>query len=287
MRALGALLLLAACAQPPGPAPQPRYMVGEGYRLGGQWSYPREDFALDERGVAAILPAGRPGLTANGERRDDRAMVAAHRTLQLPAIVSVTNLENGRTLRLRVNERGPEQPGRVLAVSPRAAELLGARGPFQARVVVDGPASRRAAAGLPGQGPAIAIAAAPVAAVGRESLAPPEGARAAAPRAETRRPALAEALAEAAPEPEALPESVQPGPAMPGRLYLEAGSFFRGDLARAQAARLGLRAEPFGPPGRQQQWRVRGGPYPSLAEADAALARALQSGQQELRLVVE
>ena len=282
MRALAALLLLAACAQAPQPAPQPRFVLGEGYRMGGQWSYPREDFAADERGIAAILPAGRSGLTANGERREDGAMVAAHRTLQLPAIVAVTNLENGRTLRLRVNDRGPEQPGRVIAVSPRAAALLGARGPFQARVQVDGAASRAAVAGLAGQGPGPAVAAAPVEAVRRESLAAPEGARVAAARAETVRRAAVEE-APAPPPPEALPETVAQGAAMPGRLVLEAGSFFRADFARAQAARLGLRAEPFG----RNQWRVRGGPYATLAEADAAFARALQSGQQELRLVVE
>lgn len=286
MRLLALLLLLAACGGPPPPPPQPRFLLGDGYRMGGQWSYPREDFALDERGVAALLPRGRAGLTANGERRDDRALVAAHRTLQLPAIVTVTNLENGRSLRVRVNERGPEQPGRVIAVSPRVAELLGARGPFQARVQVDGAASRAATAGLAGQGPELAIAAAPVEAVGRESLAPPEGARAAAARAETVRRAVAVETPRL-PEPEALPETVAQGPALPGRLMLEAGSFFRGDFARTQAARLGLRAEPFGPPGRQQQWRVRGGPYASLAEADGAFLRALQAGQQELRLVVE
>lgn len=283
---LALLAALAACAgPPPGPAPQPRYVLGDGYLLGGQWSYPREEDTLDQRGVAEILPARRDGLTANGERRDPDAMVAAHRTLPLPAIVTVTNLETGLSVRLRVNERGPERAGRVVGVSPRAAALLGARGPFQARVVVDGPASRAAAEGLPGR-PTLAIAAAPVERVGRESLAPPPGARAAAPRAETSRQATT--LAEDAPAaPEALPATATRGPAMPGRLFIEAGTFFRPDLARAQAARLGFRAEAAGPPGRQQPWRVRGGPYATLAEADAAFARALAAGQQELRLVVE
>ena len=58
-------------------------------------------------------------------------------------------------------------------------------------------------------------------------------------------------------------------------------------LAQAQAARIGGRAEPFGPPGRQQQWRVRSGPYGGIAEADTALARALALGQPDLRLAVE
>ncbi|WP_424812034.1 septal ring lytic transglycosylase RlpA family protein [Roseococcus sp. YIM B11640] len=279
-----ALLLLAASCAKPGPAPQPRYQLGEGYRMGGLWSYPREDYSLDEAGIAAIQPT-RQGLTANGEASDPRAMVAAHRTLQLPAIVTVTNLENGRSVRLRVNDRGPEQPGRIIGVSPRAAELLGARGAFRARVVVDGQASREAVEGLPGQ-PRLAIETAPMGRVDRESLAPPPGARGGAGPAVTAS-ARSDDAAPMARAPEALPERVMQGYANPGQIWLDAGQFFRRDLAQAQAARLGGRAEPFGPGGRQQQWRVRAGPYASIAEADAALLRALRGGQPDLRLAVE
>lgn len=279
---LAMLAALASCApRSPEPPPTVRYHLGEPARLGGQWAYPREDFALDARGVAGILPA-RGGRTANGEAMDPRALLAAHRTLQLPAIVTVTNLENGRSLRLRVNERGPDAPGRIVAVTPRAAELLGARGPFQARVTVDGVASRAAIQGLAGQAPALAIATAPVGRVERESLSAPGAATPV--RLETPR---ATSAAEGPTTPERLPEQVQQGAPQPGRLFVEGPSFFRADLARAQAARLGFRAEPFGPPGRQQQWRTVGGPYATLAEADAAFARALATGQQDLRLVVE
>jgi rare lipoprotein A len=277
------LFVLAGCAAPP--EPQLRYFLGEPYRAGGLWSYPREEFALDEAGIAAIMPAA-TGLTANGELRDPGAMVAAHRTLQLPAIVTVTNLENGRSLRLRVHERGPEAAGRVIAVSPRAATLLGASGPFRARVVLDGNASRAAIEGLAGQTALLPIATAPVGRVERESLAPPEGARGVTQA--TQAAARPEAVtAVTAREPERLPEQVIQGAPNPGRIWLEAGRFFRRDLAQAQAARIGGRAEPLGPPGRQQQWRVRSGPYSSIAEADAALARALALGQPDLRLAVE
>jgi rare lipoprotein A len=276
-------LILSGCAV--APQPQPRYFLGEPYRAGGLWAYPKEEFALDESGIAAIMPRGQ-GLTANGEVRDAGGMVAAHRTLQLPAIVTVTNLDNGRSLRLRVNDRGPAEAGRVIAVSPRAAQLLGAAGPFRARVVLDGNASRAAIEGLPGQAAPLPIATAPVGRVERESLAPPEGARGAA----SAQPAATGAVAEITPsfrEPERLPEQVTQGAPSPGRIWLEAGRFFRRDLAQAQAARIGGRAEPFGPPGRQQQWRVRSGPYASIAEADAALARAIALGQPDLRLAVE
>jgi len=276
--------MLAGCTS--GPAPQPRYLMGEPYRDGGIWSYPREDFALDESGIAAILPRN-SGLTANGELRDAGSMMAAHRTLQLPAIVTVTNLESGRSVRVRVNDRGPAMAGRVIAVSPRVAALLGTNAPFQARVAIDAAASRAAIEGLPGQPSLLPIDTAPRGVVERESLAPPPGARGVAAQPA---PAATTIQAEAAPAarvPERLPEEVRQGPASPGQIWLEAERFFRRDLAMVQAARIGGRAETFGPPGRQQQWRVRAGPYGTIAAADAALARALAAGQPDLRLAVD
>lgn len=293
LRALTGLLVLALLAgcSPPQPPAEPRFHLGEPYRIGPLWAYPREDFALDEAGIAAILPR-RTGLTANGERRED-GMFAAHPSLQLPAIVTVTNLENGRSVRLRVHDRGPDQPGRILAVTPRAALLLGAAGPFQARVVIDAEASRAAIVGLAGQGEAMPIRTAPVGEVEREALAPPPGARGAAEAAP--RPARTEAAAItpiAARPPERLPEQVVQGPARPGWIWIEAGTYFRRDLAQREAARLSKgRVEALGvaggPRGRQQQFRVRAGPYRGVAEADAALARAIATGLTELRLVVE
>lgn len=286
-RAFLAALLLAGCSSQ-APTPQPRYVLGEGYRQGGLWSYPREEFDLNETGIAAILPSSASGLTANGERRDSQGMLAAHRTLQLPAIVTVTNLDNGRSLRLRVNDRGPQMAGRVIGVSPRAAELLGARGPFRVRVAVDGQASRAAIEGLAGQD-ILPIQAAPVGRVEREGLAPPPGARGSTGPVSAGAPSpAAEAPAAAAREPERLPEQVIQAPVIyAGSIWLDAGRFFRRDLAEAQAARIGGRAEPFGPRGRQQQWRVRSGPYATIPAADAALARALAAGQPDLRLAVD
>ncbi|EFH10514.1 septal ring lytic transglycosylase RlpA family protein, partial [Teichococcus cervicalis] len=149
-----ALAMAAGCVRqaPPPPAAQPRYMLGEPYAMGGVWSYPREDFALQETGLAAVIADPRAGRrTTNGEIWDPAALVAAHRTLQLPAILLVTNLENGRQLRVRVNDRGPAQPGRVLGLSRRAAELLGvpAAGGTQLAIAVDGEASRALASALP------------------------------------------------------------------------------------------------------------------------------------------
>ena len=95
---------------------------------------------------------------AGGPMRDaaylgDLGGLAAHRTLQLPAVVTVTNLENGRSLTLRVNDRGPANPGRVIGLSDRAADLLGvpAGGAAQVRVTVDGDRSRALSDAVPGR----------------------------------------------------------------------------------------------------------------------------------------
>jgi rare lipoprotein A len=278
---LGLLLAFGACA----PAPVPRYVLGEPYRLGGTWSYPREDFGLDARGVAEVLPPGR-GLTANGEARTD-GMFAQHRTLQLPAIVVVTNLETGLSARVRVNDRGPESPGRIIGVTPRVASLLGASGPFQARVAVDGEASRAAIAGLAGQAAPLPVATAPVGRVEREALPPPEGARGGAGPVPAARPALAEATPAAA-SPAVLPEVAERGPAAPGRLWIEGNRFFRRDLAEREAARLPAgQVLPVGPRGRGQAFQVRFGPFATLPQADRVLAQALAAGIGDANLVVE
>src|SRR5690606_25611258 len=146
-------------------------------------------------GLAAVAADTRAGrVTANGEVHDPGRASAAHRTLQLPAALRVTNLENGRSLLLRVNDRGPAHPGRVVELSRRAATLLGIPpgGTAQVRIAVSPEESHALAASLraagradpadPAASPApIRVAAAPRGAVAAESLPPPPGARAAPP----------------------------------------------------------------------------------------------------------
>lgn len=144
--ALLLLLLLSACGE------APRALVGEPYQLGGRWYYPREDFSYTATGLASVLPDRTAGRrTANGEIHDPAALMAAHRTLQLPAILRVTNLETGRSLRVRLNDRGPADPGREVALSRRAAELLGVPpgGAAQVRIAVEQEDSRALAAAAP------------------------------------------------------------------------------------------------------------------------------------------
>src|SRR4051794_12776968 len=102
------------------------FKVGSPYQVNGIWYYPRVDYGYDETGTASWYGEafnGRP--TANGETFDLTQVSAAHKTLQLPSVVEVTNLQNGRALKVRVNDRGPYASDRVIDLSRRAAQLLG------------------------------------------------------------------------------------------------------------------------------------------------------------------
>lgn len=102
------------------------YKVGNPYKIMGQWYYPQEDYNYSEVGMASWYGDDfHAKKTANGERYDMNTLTAAHRTLPLPSIVKVTNLENGRSLVLRVNDRGPYVKDRIIDISKRGAQLLG------------------------------------------------------------------------------------------------------------------------------------------------------------------
>src|SRR3984957_18321542 len=102
------------------------YKVGQPYQIEGTWYYPREQPDYDETGIASWYgPTFHGKHTANGETFDSGALTAAHRTLPMPVNVRVTNLDNGRSIVLRVNDRGPYARGRIIDVSARAAQLLG------------------------------------------------------------------------------------------------------------------------------------------------------------------
>lgn len=102
------------------------YKVGNPYTVAGVRYHPREDFNMVETGIASWYGPNFHGKrTANGETYDQNALTAAHRTLQMPSLVRVTNLENGKSVVVRINDRGPFKRGRVIDVSKRAATLLG------------------------------------------------------------------------------------------------------------------------------------------------------------------
>jgi rare lipoprotein A len=122
---------------------QPHYKVGAPYMINGVTYHPREDLSYRRIGIASYYGGERQGLdfhgrpTANGEIYDMYGLTAAHPTLPMPSVVSVTNLENGRTLKLRVNDRGPFHDGRLIDVSRKAARELGFEEKGVARVRVE------------------------------------------------------------------------------------------------------------------------------------------------------
>lgn len=244
----------AARAQPPTSAG--RYKVGDPYQVAGVWYVPREQPHYDETGVASWYgDQFHMQPTANGETFDMNAISAAHTTLPLPSIVEVTNLDNGRRIQVRVNDRGPFVAGRVIDLSHAAAQELGydRQGLARVRVRYVGPATLdlpgagvryaangppraaypiRQAASVAAAVPAIAAATplpaysppiprAPVA-VSSAPLAPITGSELPALRAES--PAQTPGL----------------GTASAGSLYrVQAGAFSDHDNARRVAAQLG------------------------------------------------
>ena len=131
---LAASLLLAACATSEAPrpaahpAPNPHQKIGAPYTIKGITYVPREDPGYDRTGIASWYGPNFHGkLTANGELFDQDRLTAAHKTLPLPSMVRVTNVENGRSAVLRVNDRGPFAGDRIIDLSRGAAERLGTR----------------------------------------------------------------------------------------------------------------------------------------------------------------
>ena len=115
----------------------PRYKVGDAYQVAGVWYYPERNLKYDETGVGSWYGdefAGR--LTANGEIFDPNKVSAAHKTLPMPSVVRVTNLDNGKSLVVRINDRGPFVSGRIIDLSREAARLIGYKDSGIARVRV-------------------------------------------------------------------------------------------------------------------------------------------------------
>ena len=113
------------------------YKIGDPYLVDGKVYYPSDNTDYDEVGIASWYGKKfHKKLTANGETFDMFKISAAHKTLPLPSIVKVTNLENNKSIILRVNDRGPFAKDRIIDLSMRAAEILGFKdqGTSQVRV---------------------------------------------------------------------------------------------------------------------------------------------------------
>jgi rare lipoprotein A len=115
---VGLCALLACCAAPPPPAPPPPQAVA-----------PANPLRFSQTGIASWY--GREfdhQLTASGEHFNMNGMTAAHRTLPLNTIVRVTNLDNGKSVLVRINDRGPYVKGRIVDLSEGAARKIGITG---------------------------------------------------------------------------------------------------------------------------------------------------------------
>ncbi len=103
-----------------------RRSTGKPYKIRGKWYTPREEPGYDRTGKASWYGPNFHGrLTANGEIYDQFALTAAHPTFPLPSYARVTNLENGKSVVVRVNDRGPYHAGRVIDLSARGSSMLG------------------------------------------------------------------------------------------------------------------------------------------------------------------
>jgi rare lipoprotein A len=288
-----------------------QYKIGDPYQIDGVWYYPEVDYTYQETGIASWYgPKFDGNLTANGEVFDQYGLTAAHRTLPMPSMVRVTNLENGRSIVVRVNDRGPFKNGRIIDLSTRSAQLLGFQRIGTAKVLVEilEPESRQLASVAQSRdGAGLAPEAAPLVAV---QMVPLDGAWANGhvvdgnqingsqmngSRATSPAPTLAAdgAIASAARAPLVEPEPdgrVSRKPVHPTNIYVQAGAFLRRD----NAVRLGAQLSVFAPTsiteslqGQKRFFRVRLGPVASVEDADRLLTTLLQNGHKEARVVVD
>lgn len=292
-----ALLLLGACADKrtvpttgqSGHGDLGSYKVGNPYQIGGVWYYPKADLSYDETGIASWYGPGFDGRqTANGESYDQWALTAAHPTLPMPSMVQVTNLDNGRSIQLRINDRGPFANNRIIDISRRGAQLLGFENAGTAKVRVQILREESLQLAALAQGTAVSTsppAPAPRVSVEAEPLpgsnAPEPAAQPPAAPQTAQRPALAPV-----PEPSGV---VQQRPVSPNAMFIQAGAFTEAGNASVLAQRLNS----FGTPQVEEAWvdgrlfyRVRL-PVQTVEEADTKLAALISNGYTEARIVVD
>ena len=254
---IAAGLALASCDGPSDPrharpiVPLPRapvsdeaVKIGASYTAGGRRFMPRDDRKYEEIGTASWYGEELRGRrTANGEAFDPDGSSGAHRTLPLPSYVEVTSLETGRTILVRINDRGPYHANRIIDLSLGAARQLGisGRGAHEVRLRRVAPSEKDKLALRRGE--AVALRQAP----GENNLARIRA------RAGWQAPPRTNVVAQLA--------------TGKGPFFLQVASFSSEHRARILAGKLGADALTIA-----GTWRVRLGPYKSADKAMAALA---------------
>ncbi|TAN56063.1 MAG: septal ring lytic transglycosylase RlpA family protein [Rhodospirillales bacterium] len=270
------------------------YKVGNPYQINGIWYYPAEDYAYDETGIASWYgPGFHAKSTANGETFDQNDVTAAHRTLPMPSLVRVTNMDNGRVLVVRVNDRGPYAQGRILDLSRRSAQLLGmeGKGTAHVRVQIMPEESRQLAAAYASQsankGEGTKVAAAPRESVTVQNL---DGKPASVPPKPAPQPPARLDKVAVADIPDLKTQPIQQVSPRATSMFIQAGSFARYDNALRLSARLSSLGQSNISQvniGSQPMFRVRIGPIASLDDADRILDQAVRSGAPDARLIVD
>lgn len=300
------------------PMPQDRssksvgtFKVGSSYKIQGKRYYPSETYNHTETGTASWYGPGFHGKqTANGEIFDKYELTAAHRTLQLPSIIKVTNLDNGRSAILRVNDRGPFAHNRILDVSERAATMLGFKnkGVAKIRLEVVADASKEVASiaktGRSTRGYEVALNQPTARTSPNNAVVPPQippsrlepvtevALNAGQPSVQ---PVQTARVAEVQAKPlnqvvnTAAVPSLQ-NVANTGRVYVQAGSF----LQEANALKYSNQLAKFGPSrvyltrvNNQPYFRVRLGPYDNHVQAQQTMAALNAGGNQNAVIVAE
>lgn len=325
-RVWGVLLLavgLAACGSSSGgkssgggAAQVGSYKVGQPYKIDGVTYTPRESFNHVETGVASWYGPGFHGKsTANGERYDQSERTAAHRTLQMPSIVRVTNLDNGLSTVVRINDRGPFARSRVIDLSRTAAEELDIIRNGTGRVRIDqltaeslavkdvaiaggGPAEQYAAVAQVSSGQRSASPQAPpvqVMASVQPVAAPPPAVQAVwptnprEPAVETPSGPLPFGRASSGPTIASLANGAPatPAPAASG-FYVQTGAFSTAENAERQRGLVrsyGASEVTQGSAGGREVYRVRLGPYTTSDAAGIVADRLKRSGYGDARVV--
>ena len=258
------LAAVPAAAQPSGLGAT-RYRVGAPYEANGVWFVPAEQPRYDDIGQGAVYAPSAKGL-AGGERFEPGVISAAHATLPMPSIVEVTNMETGRRLEVRVNDRGATQSGRVIELSRAAADALGYGSKSTAKVRV----RYLRPAGL-------------------DAASAPRTYAAAPPPALTPAPVATPAKAVIAAQPIAPPVSVaKSAPAMTGGFAVQAGAFSDRANAERVMAKLGAAGQGAIRPlerGGVQLYRVVVGPWKDETSAFAAREQVAALGFGDAKVV--
>ena len=302
------------------------YKVGAPYKIDGVTYTPQEEFNRTETGVASWYGPGFHGKsTANGERYDQSERTAAHRTLQMPAIVRVTNLDNGMSTVVRINDRGPFARSRVIDLSRTAAQELDVVRNGTARVRIDQlPAESMAVrdVAIGGGGPAEQNAAVAQVASGQRTAPAPTMA-AAPPPAQVVPPPPQPVVVPAQPAPQPVwPTTPQPpsvetpvasgsggrgvtvaslaSGAVPaaattsalagGSFYVQTGAFSTMENAERQRGAVrsyGVSEVSQASAGGRDVWRVRLGPYSTADAASIVADRLKRSGYGDARVVAD